>query len=132
MVVFASCHKYPEDPFISFKRPAQRLAGTWQITKYQVWGVDHSHDFDSLLNPNTLTNCSVNFVLYSDHGDGANGAWTFSPLFRQGGLFQFDYSNTSNPRFADLELGYSSDTVFYNQFFYRKKSARSIPFLIGQ
>jgi hypothetical protein len=65
-----SCHKYPKDPFISFRKPDKRLeASTWQFTSYQINGVEHSHDFDSLLAPNTLTNCYLimvdNSAIYS-------------------------------------------------------------------
>ena len=61
IVFIISCHKYPEDPFISFRRPGKRIEGTWNITSYQVNGVEHSHDFDSLLTPKTLTNHAIKF-----------------------------------------------------------------------
>ncbi|MHB8260813.1 MAG: hypothetical protein ACYDCN_04790 [Bacteroidia bacterium] len=63
---FVSCHKYPEDPFISLKNPQDRLSGigsgyTWKITSYQINGVEHSHDFDNFLSPHTLTDITFTF-----------------------------------------------------------------------
>jgi|GEM_PF-4393840 hypothetical protein len=61
-----SCHKYPEDPFISFVKPSDRLSGTkdgytWKFTSYKINGVEHSHDFDNILSPRTLTNITLTF-----------------------------------------------------------------------
>lgn len=87
-----SCHKYPEDPFISLRRPAKRIEGTWNITSYQVWGKEHSHDFDSLLSPKTLTDYCINFAPY-DRLDG--GEFKFvdknnNKFFLDRGEYQFD------------------------------------------
>ena len=61
-----SCHKYPKDPFISLRQPNKRLeASTWQITSYQINGVEHSHDFDNLIAPATLTDC---YLIMVDNG----------------------------------------------------------------
>jgi len=36
-----SCHKYPEDPFISLRRPEKRLVSkTWHLTSYKINGID--------------------------------------------------------------------------------------------
>ena len=51
------CQKYPEDPFVSFKEPWNRLVGNWKVTSYQIRGVEHIHDFDKLLAPETLSEC---------------------------------------------------------------------------
>jgi len=60
--LFSSCHKYPEDPFISLRNPINRLMGTkWKFTSYKINGVDHSHDFDGFLSPNTLTDITFSF-----------------------------------------------------------------------
>jgi hypothetical protein len=59
--LFVGCHKYPEDPFISFRNPVKRIEGTWNITSYQIYGIEHSQDFDNLLAPNTLTDLKVDF-----------------------------------------------------------------------
>jgi hypothetical protein len=61
-----SCHKYPEDPFISLKNPGKRLNGTWKFTGYRINGTDHNHDFDSFLAPFTLTDCKIEFVAQTD------------------------------------------------------------------
>ena|ERR1700758_4096721 len=56
-----SCHKYPEDPFISLKRSQVRLRGTWKVTSYQINGVEHGHDFDTLLSTCTIYECTISF-----------------------------------------------------------------------
>ncbi|HEX7414169.1 MAG TPA: hypothetical protein VF411_08995 [Bacteroidia bacterium] len=61
LVGFISCHKYPKDPFISFRKPIVRLDAGWQITSYRILGKEHSHDFDNLLSPNTLTDVKIDF-----------------------------------------------------------------------
>ena len=67
--LFLGCKKYPEDPFISLREPWKRIAGTWQITSYQINGIEHSHDFDSLLSQLTLTDCLIRF----EYGMGTYG-----------------------------------------------------------
>lgn len=34
VLAWAGCRKYPEDRFISFRKPSSRLAGQWKITQY--------------------------------------------------------------------------------------------------
>lgn len=60
-----SCHKYPEDPFLSLKRPFKRLEGTWKFTSYQINGVEHIHDFDIFLSPKTLAECAISLHSYN-------------------------------------------------------------------
>ena len=133
--ILASCHKYPEDPFISFRRPGKRIEGTWNITSYQVNGVEHSHDFDSILAPRTLTDCSINFKPYNFINDAANGGYTFVDKNNNA---LFTYTNGKDPfNFIDaggfsttLELGYimaADDSIFYNLFFYRNKNIIRTP-----
>ena len=58
-----SCHKYPEDPFISFRAPNDRLKHyEWTITSYQINGTEHIHDFDSILSPRTLKDLTLQFA----------------------------------------------------------------------
>ena len=65
--VLLSCKKYPEDPFISLRKPIDRSTGVWQFTSYQINGVEHSHDFDSLFQkPQTLTDLAISFYLDRD------------------------------------------------------------------
>ena len=59
--VLLSCHKYSEDPFISFRRPIVRLCGGWQFTSYQINGVEHIQDFDNFLAPYTLADLVIGF-----------------------------------------------------------------------
>jgi len=84
-ILCVSCHKYAEDPFISLRNPEDRLKGTtWQFTSYQIYGVEHSHDFDNFLTPHTLTDVKFQFdendlwytifnvtksTIYSNHSD---------------------------------------------------------------
>ena len=132
--ILASCHKYPEDPFISFRQPGKRIVGTWNITKYQVWGIDHSHDFDSLLRPNTLTDCYINFFPYStgDSYNEGNGVYTFldknkNPIFalKNDGSYYFEDSYKS--RLSTLVFSFSvtigSDTTLNKLFFNVGKSS---------
>jgi hypothetical protein len=115
-----SCHKYPEDPFISFRRPIKRIEGTWNITKYEVYGVDHSHDFDSLLKTRTLTDCCINFSPYIYNSYPVDGSYTFvdkdgNNILPSGNNFQFEDATR-------LFFGYtmvSPDSIFYNLFFYQ-------------
>ena len=37
-----SCHKYSEDPFISFRRPSGRIVGIWKFISYQRDGKEQS------------------------------------------------------------------------------------------
>ena len=126
----ASCHKYPEDPFISFRRPNKRIEGTWNITKYQVWGVDRSHDFDSLLKPNTLTDCFIHFhpFNYITH---TGGTFSFidkngNPIFSRTGFGELEFGLDPDPstsQHATL-IGFGKDpdpidSVFFNLFFYK-------------
>jgi hypothetical protein len=83
-----SCQKYSDDSFISFQSTYQRLVGTsdpsafankWQITSYQINGTEHSHDFDSILTPKTLTEYSLQFE-------------ELSPGISQAGIEFFDNS----------------------------------------
>lgn len=67
---FSSCHKYPEDPKISFKKPATLLGGVWKVTGYTINGTDHIHDLDTALAPFTLADCWIEFDINKswDHG----------------------------------------------------------------
>jgi hypothetical protein len=69
MLITNSCHKFKEDPFLSLKSPQKRLRGTWKILSYKINGVDHTHDFDSLLVWTTLTNCSM--IFNNNRGEGS-------------------------------------------------------------
>ena len=67
-----SCHKYPEDPFLSLRNPKVRLcgrpnkgAGEWLFTSYKINGVDHSHDFDNFIYSPSLTN-GVSLLFWSN------------------------------------------------------------------
>ena len=124
--ILASCHKYPEDPFISFRRPNKRIEGTWNITKYQVWGIDHSHDFDSILAPKTLTDYCLKFSPFDNALDVAFGTYTFvdknnNARFTsntwQGDHYRFeDAGGISTTLYFDYFKG-NSDTTFYTLFF---------------
>ena len=128
-----SCHKYPEDPFISFRRPFKRIEGTWNITSYQIWGKEHSHDFESLLNPNTLTNCSISFQSNSNVID--EGWWKFLdrnnnilfPLNSNINKYQFDVYGKPKTT-VDFLLDINDiDSTFYNLFFYQQKTFNRTP-----
>src|ERR1700758_2298387 len=73
-----SCHKYPEDPFISFRQPIKRLQiGYWQFTSYKINGTEHYHDFDSLFAPATLIDCKIGFAGVDYHMEDNTGRWVF-------------------------------------------------------
>ncbi len=120
LIGFVSCHKYPEDPFISFRRPTKRIEGTWNITSYQVYGVEHSHDFDSLLSPETLTDIGLKFSPYSFQGYPINGDFTF--VGKNGNIpftkNQFTFYDSQSLTFTYFKRN-STDTIFYNLFFFR-------------
>lgn len=84
-----SCHKYPEDPFISLRRPWKRLEGTWKFTSYKINGVEHSHDFDSMLASKTLTDCSI----------------TFHPFYNLKGWYSLQDNNGNSIHYIDANLG---------------------------
>ncbi len=73
---FLGCHKYQEDDFISLKRPWKRFTGAWQFTSYKIYGVEHSHDFDSLLKPRSLTDCCINFNPFYN----LQGSWVIKDI----------------------------------------------------
>ncbi len=124
------CKKYPSDPFISFQSPYARLIGSnWHITSYQINGVEHSHDFDSMLTPRTLTDCNMIFGAYSSssspHGvvdfkynDGTSitvdgksisGSNLFTYTFRDNSSTVLDFYNTG--------VNSRTDSSFYSLFF---------------
>ncbi len=89
-----SCHKYPEDPFISLRKPEYRLmggsqknsTGRWKFVSYKINGTEHSQDFDSFLSksPNFTTLTRLSILFYRDYdlifrienlGDGASGGF---------------------------------------------------------
>ena len=59
LISLISCHKYPEDPFISLKRPWKRLEGSWKFDSYKINGTEHVHDFDVFLPSISLNNCHI-------------------------------------------------------------------------
>src|SRR6185503_15505590 len=72
-----SCHKYPEDSFISLRKPEYRLmggsqknsTGQWRFFSYKINGTEHSQDFDSFLSksPNFTTLIRLNIFFYQDY-----------------------------------------------------------------
>lgn len=129
LIDFVSCHKYPEDPFISFKQPWKRINGTWMITSYQVYGIEHSHDFDSLLKPKTLTDYGINFTYWNDaaqnHGSfeffDKNGNELFNRVTLGLGYNTFYFDGVKSIKF-DYHNTPPQDTTFYNLFFYQRIS----------
>ncbi len=68
--IFNSCQKYQGDSFVSLQTPYYRLVGfNWQIVSYQINATEHSHDFDSLLTPETLTDFNLIFGPYYSGDD---------------------------------------------------------------
>jgi len=122
--LFMGCHKYPEDPFISLKQAGKRLLGTWNITSYKINGVEHSHDFDSLLSPNTLTDCYIFFEAGDLVGDGE---FKFQDknkqtLFPSGGFNTFSFEGDKNKENTKLFFyPIDSTNVFGHLFFYGQK-----------
>ena len=109
---FVSCHKYPEDPFISLRKPENRIHDIyWQFTSYQIHGVEHSHDFDSILKPHTLTDFKL--LLYKDRDAFYYSVTDFG--FYEKGIWEL---STDNKTFwlDSYSNGYSSDK-FYEDIF---------------
>lgn len=51
MVLCNSCHKYPQDPFISLRSPESRLIGkVWQLQSYKINGIDSVSKFKNYNN----------------------------------------------------------------------------------
>ena len=129
LIGFISCHKYPDDPFISLKRPFKRIEGTWNITSYQINGVEHSHNFDSLLSPNTLTDCSIKFVngLHDSNGQTIPSAGTYHFQNKNGSLIFSDKYSIDDDL---LKIGFltpsNSDTVLSYLLFYNCKTTSSL------
>ena len=106
--ILASCHKYPEDPSISFRRPINRLGwpGGWHLWHYYINGVDSMSNlmknYPSPLNGAT----NLDFFISATHQ---------SSIDFQGdiGTGSFSLENNSNA----LKVTLSSLMVgFYNPF----------------
>ena len=111
-----SCHKYPGDPFISFRRPFKRLEGSgsgvpWRFSAYQINGADHSHDFDQLLKPNTLSDC---ILMLTDNEDN-QVYWISADNANR--LVMSDYGISSDNKTLFLDADLSAVTTTYNNFF---------------
>lgn len=104
------CHKFPEDPFISFRSPHDRLTlYEWTITSYQINGTEHIHDFDSILSPRTLKDLTLQFSDYEYKNT----------------VYRLYYMDGFKELVTDGEVGFSSvntihvsniDTLFVEKF----------------
>ena len=115
--LFVSCHKYPKDPFISLRRPVKRLESgsgtTWRFTSYQISGVEHSHDFDPILTPNTLTDYAL---ILSDNED--DELYTISPVSVSGNrLVEGSYGISGDNKTLSIQAELAGVTTSAAKFF---------------
>ena len=74
-----ACRKYKDDSFISFRTPNQRLVGNWQLTYFEVNGVDSTYAFQHILS-NYPNPCGLTFYkedgTYYVNGCGYEGRYS--------------------------------------------------------
>jgi hypothetical protein len=70
VIVFSTCKKYPEDPFISLRTIKMRMAAEWQIEKIEVNGENINYKYSDSLVPLNLTDFYFRFKFHlKDYGD---------------------------------------------------------------
>lgn len=130
ILISVSCHKYPEDDFISLKRPYARLTGVkypslgyigiWRITSYKIGGVEHAHDFDTLLpQGTTLTDCTL--LLWQGQKGQHWGAFSFRdkngvdliPIIPSSNPNRYSFQKKANILFSCPARDSLSRAVFY-------------------
>lgn len=84
ILLFSSCKKYDEGPWISFYSKDKRLIGTWEVEKFTVNGYDSSHYFRKYDSPKFAIVESGLFISLSDvltapnnPRKGLSGYWNF-------------------------------------------------------
>lgn len=98
LLAMASCRKFEEDPFVSFHSVGRRLQGNWKIESYKINGIEHSHDFDSLLTPLTLTDLKL--VIGNDDSRMTSGPFYFADP-NGNGYIPFGYASYHNYKVID-------------------------------
>ena len=113
-----SCHKYPEDSFISLRKPEYRLMGgsqknsigRWRFVSYKINGTEHSQDFDSFLSksPNFTTLTRLSILFYRD----------YDLIFRVENLGETDggFEITNNKKVIRFTGGTNSPDTISNLF----------------
>jgi hypothetical protein len=83
LIGFVSCHKYPDDPFISLRTPFKRITKhQWILNNYTVNGVDSMSLFNDTLGrpiPNLVCfqfNNKYTVNKYTFHDEFGNGTWS--------------------------------------------------------
>lgn len=83
-VVFNSCKKYPDDPFLSFRKPENRLcSGEWTLSLYTIDGKDSTAAALSWMSQNKLIfkkedESGLNLYSTNLQPNATNGVWFFS------------------------------------------------------
>lgn len=54
VILFTTCKKFPEDPFISLNTVKSRLAGTWKIDYIKYNGADVTESYNDTVQPKLL------------------------------------------------------------------------------
>lgn len=118
-IILGSCHKYSEDSFISLRKPGNRLNGTWKFIGYRINGVDHNHDFDSVLAPKTLTDCSIKFIKNNN-----NSNFGLYKIYDNEGreILPTDYREYSLVDGQPLTIHYIDSVIFYNKLWKGNKA----------
>jgi hypothetical protein len=118
LMIFNSCHKYPEDTFLSLRNPKVRLCGRpkdggkrWWFTSYKINGIDHNHDFDNFIKVPRLT----------------EGVAIF--FFSNGGTDSFIINNTSTDAKGHFDLRDNNATIIISCSFSSFQDPFSAKFL---
>lgn len=93
LLIFGSCKKYPEDPFISLKSPRSRLEGSWLLKKVTINGIDSTEQFFA----NAYCGCDIHF----DEAGGESayiGKCSSNSIYSCGSKWMFD-----NDRNIDMQ-----------------------------
>jgi hypothetical protein len=84
--ILATCKKYPEGPFFSFRTRMQRITGVWDLELYSSNGVDSTSIIKALpcycyysFKKDHVTESELEFVLISPSSScGGSGTWYFA------------------------------------------------------
>jgi len=92
---FTTCKKYPEDKFISLRKPEKRVIGDWKIKKYNFNNVDIIDEINSTLK--TFDIRELTLVVKGNKGK-EQGYYTFLPFFNTS-FYDFPISKYERGKF---------------------------------
>ena len=109
ILLFTSCKKYDEGPWISFNSKDKRLIGTWELEKFIVNGYDSTHYFRKYDSPifaivESGIYISLEDVLTAPNNPrkGLSGYWSFEDKKR---ALRWVFTNQGNQEETWIDLG---------------------------